>query len=193
MATHSSIFAWTISCTEDACWWAVVQRVTKSRTQLKQLSMPINQLYWYTATFITCLHIVCFYIAKLLTNLMESPKLSKLENIDYLSLYRKSVSDPEKLHQISYIKMPGLGNTVIFQILRISLYDIIIFQYQFSSIAQSCPTLCDPVDCSMPGFPVHHQLQKIQSYKLDILFTYFSMLKHQHGKFTYKLYSSLQS
>ena len=29
---------------------------------------------------------------------------------------------------------------------------------QFSSVAQSCPTLCDPVDCSMPGFPVHHQL-----------------------------------
>ena len=29
---------------------------------------------------------------------------------------------------------------------------------QFSSVAQSCPTLCDPLDCSMPGFPVHHQL-----------------------------------
>ena len=29
---------------------------------------------------------------------------------------------------------------------------------QFSSIAQSCPTLCDPRDCSTPGFPVHHQL-----------------------------------
>ena len=29
---------------------------------------------------------------------------------------------------------------------------------QFSSVAQSCPTLCDPMDCSMPGFPVHHQL-----------------------------------
>ena len=29
---------------------------------------------------------------------------------------------------------------------------------QFSSVAQSCPTLCDPRDCSMPGFPVHHQL-----------------------------------
>ena len=28
----------------------------------------------------------------------------------------------------------------------------------FSSVAQSCPTLCDPVDCSMPGLPVHHQL-----------------------------------
>ena len=29
---------------------------------------------------------------------------------------------------------------------------------QFSSVTQSCPTLCYPVDLSMPGFPVHHQL-----------------------------------
>ena len=28
----------------------------------------------------------------------------------------------------------------------------------FSSVPQSCPALCDPVDCSMPGLPVHHQL-----------------------------------
>ena len=27
---------------------------------------------------------------------------------------------------------------------------------QFSSVAQSCPTLCNPMDCSKPGFPVHH-------------------------------------
>ena len=29
---------------------------------------------------------------------------------------------------------------------------------QFSLVAQSCLTLCDPMDCSMPGLPVHHQL-----------------------------------
>ena len=29
---------------------------------------------------------------------------------------------------------------------------------QFSSVAQSCPTLCDPMDCSTLGLPVHHQL-----------------------------------
>ena len=29
---------------------------------------------------------------------------------------------------------------------------------QFSSVAQSCPTLCDPMDCSAPGFPIHYQL-----------------------------------
>ena len=31
---------------------------------------------------------------------------------------------------------------------------------QFSSVTQSCPTLCDPMDCSMPGLSVHHQLQE---------------------------------
>ena len=30
--------------------------------------------------------------------------------------------------------------------------------FQFSSVTQSCPTLSDPIDCSTPGFPVHHQL-----------------------------------
>ena len=29
---------------------------------------------------------------------------------------------------------------------------------QFSSVAQSCPTLCDPMNCSTPSLPVHHQL-----------------------------------
>ena len=29
---------------------------------------------------------------------------------------------------------------------------------QFSSVAQSCPTLCHPMNCSTPGLPVHHQL-----------------------------------
>ena len=31
-------------------------------------------------------------------------------------------------------------------------------KHQFSSVAQSCPTLCDPMNRSMPGLPVHHQL-----------------------------------
>ena len=31
---------------------------------------------------------------------------------------------------------------------------------QFSSVAQSCQALCDPMNCSTPGLPVHHQLQE---------------------------------
>ena len=30
--------------------------------------------------------------------------------------------------------------------------------YQFSSVTKSCSALCNPMDCSMPGFPVHHHL-----------------------------------
>ena len=32
-----------------------------------------------------------------------------------------------------------------------------------SSVAQSCPTLCNPMNCSMPGLPVHHQLLEFTS------------------------------
>ena len=32
---------------------------------------------------------------------------------------------------------------------------------QFSSVTQSCPTLCDPMNCSTPGLPVHHQLPEL--------------------------------
>ena len=32
---------------------------------------------------------------------------------------------------------------------------------QFISVAQLCPTLCDPMNCSTPGLPVHHQLPEL--------------------------------
>ena len=36
-----------------------------------------------------------------------------------------------------------------------------ITSLHFSSVDQSCPTLCNPVDCSMPGFSVQHQSQRL--------------------------------
>ena len=35
------------------------------------------------------------------------------------------------------------------------------YAFQFNSVAQSCLTLCGPVDCSMPGLPVHHQIPEL--------------------------------
>ena len=35
------------------------------------------------------------------------------------------------------------------------------YSLQFNSVAQSCLTLCAPMDCSTPGFPVHHQLPEL--------------------------------
>ena len=45
----------------------------------------------------------------------------------------------------------------------VSVSDLIslITSVQFSSVAQSCPNLCDPVDCSTPGFPAHHQFPEL--------------------------------
>ena len=42
---------------------------------------------------------------------------------------------------------------------RLSTHRHILFE--FSSVSQACPTLCDPMGCSMPGFPVHHQLLEV--------------------------------
>ena len=40
------------------------------------------------------------------------------------------------------------------------LTTLVAFDIQFSSVAQVCLNLCNPVNCSMPGLPVHHQLPK---------------------------------
>ena len=37
---------------------------------------------------------------------------------------------------------------------------------QFNSVTQSCPTLCDPMHCSTPGFPVHHHLPELDQTRV---------------------------
>ena len=46
-----------------------------------------------------------------------------------------------------------------FKIARSKTQKVKMLFSQFSLVTQSCPTLCDPMDCSMPaGLLVHHQL-----------------------------------
>ena len=49
-------------------------------------------------------------------------------------------------------KNPGSDRIYLHQTFR---------EVQFSSVTQLSLTLCDPMDCSTPGFPVHHQLQEL--------------------------------
>ena len=44
---------------------------------------------------------------------------------------------------------------------RTSAFYISVTYCQFSSVTHSCPTLCSPMDYSMPGFPVHHQFPEL--------------------------------
>ena len=53
----------------------------------------------------------------------------------------------------------------IVQLCQFEVYQVLICSVQFSSVAQSCPILSDPMDCSTPGFPVHNQLpEPTQTY-----------------------------
>ena len=36
-----------------------------------------------------------------------------------------------------------------------------VYRFQVSTVTQSCPTLCNPMDCHTPGFPVHHQFPEL--------------------------------
>ena len=66
------------------------------------------------------------------------------------------------------IKLNGVelsGNTLILYLKSLgstanSLGDLysLMLSVQFISVTQLCPILCDPKDCSTPGFPAHHQL-----------------------------------
>ena len=47
--------------------------------------------------------------------------------------------------------------------------------FQFSSVTQSCLTLCDPMDCSIPAFPVHHH-----SWSLPKLMSIESVMPSSH-------------
>ena len=42
-----------------------------------------------------------------------------------------------------------------------------MINFQFSSVAQSCPTLCNPMNRNMPGLPVHHQLPEFKLTSIE--------------------------
>ena len=68
------------------------------------------------------------------------------------------------LFQLSFICSFPQCETEIRSSLEYSLLDLLFhmpLNLQFSSLTQSCATLCNPMDCSMPGFPVHHQLLEL--------------------------------
>ena len=77
------------------------------------------------------------------------------------------LSQPCRPHHISDF---SIGNHITFPIEKLSihrkyvsllmytLYIKNVIGLQFSSVTQPCPSLCDLMDCSTPGFPVHHQL-----------------------------------
>ena len=57
---------------------------------------------------------------------------------------------------IHYYRNTNQNHSEVWRFLK--KLEIELSSVQFSSVAQSCPTLCDPMNRSTPGLPVHHQL-----------------------------------
>ena len=74
---------------------------------------------------------LCYLFLSLLKN-HRYKKFVLIERLMFLELYFQ-----KKINRIEHKDTSELVN------------------YQFSSVAQLCPTLCDPMECSMPGFSVH--------------------------------------
>ena len=60
------------------------------------------------------------------------------------------------IHPTSLCLLIGAFNPFTFKVV-INMYNSV----HYSSVAQLCPTVCDPMDCSMSGFPVHHQFSEL--------------------------------
>ena len=62
--------------------------------------------------------------------------------------------------RVVHMSIPLLVVMISLVFAYVQIHQIIHTKYVqfFSSVAQSCPTLCDPINCSTPGLAVHHQL-----------------------------------
>ena len=58
----------------------------------------------------------------------------------------------------AYLKVLAVEFLKLFYDFSIMIFSLVLNAVQFSSVTQSCPTLCDPMNRSTPGLPVHHKL-----------------------------------
>ena len=87
--------------------------------------------------------------------------LSTLMNRAFRVLFpRSECSCLSVLGALSLTPFRSLMECHSFICIPLSPLSVLLFEIflKFSSVAQSCPTLCDPMNFSTPGLPVHHQL-----------------------------------
>ena len=100
---------------------------------------------------LTCLLRNCMWVKKQHLELdMEQWTGSKLGKEYYNAVY----CHPDDLTSMQSISCEMLG-------LMKHKLESRCSSVQFSSVTQSCSALCNPIDCSTPGFPVHHQLLEL--------------------------------
>ena len=94
----------------------------------------------------------------------------------YLFL-KRIIVDVLLFEPICFIRGTDMGDIRKKRIFEFTLKSLLDRQENFSrntvqedsssSVSQSCPTLCDPMDCSKPGFSIHHQLPEFTQTQVN--------------------------
>ena len=98
-----------------------------------------------------------FFLSLFLSCLLWSYHYTYVGMLNCLSKIYKESEDMPWIRR-KYLQIVYLINTYMRIKSSCNLFGKQIISFQFSSVAQSCRTLCDPMNHSTPGLPVHHQL-----------------------------------
>ena len=102
-------------------------------------------------TWFSSMGLICQQTSQDQNLMTKSQEQERKQNKDHMKFRLHTVTSPLPLHSLEPSKSQESPD------LRKDLESHI----QFSSVTQSCLTLCNPMECSTPGFPVHHQLPEL--------------------------------
>ena len=145
---------WLVFCVVILCSWRLIAlhggNSNNRKIVLSTCSSPITVAVWF---FVPCIKLMFSHVwlfETLWTVAYQVPPPMGFSRLEYWSgspfppsrdLPNQGIEPMFPELQADYLSAEPSGKTV-----------------QFSSVIQSCPTLCDPMDCCVPGFFVHHQL-----------------------------------
>ena len=124
-------------------WRAAVHGVAKSQTWLSDWT----ELNWGLETMETVTDFI-FLGSKITADGDCSQEIKR-----HLLLGRKAMTNLDSILKSRDITLPTKVSTV-----KAMAFAVVMYGCEFSSVTQSFPTLCDPMNCSTPSLRVHHQL-----------------------------------
>ena len=87
------------------------------------------------------------------TSVLLSFSVIQSMNMGYFHFFRFFLIYFNDIYRFRYLSLVLLSLSLL-----LSIFFVFLISVQFSSVARSCPTFCDPMNRSTPGLPVHHHL-----------------------------------